>query len=348
MILLAVLLRPGDDPVEAPVDPPPDVLLSRVPQEPDAARRSAHDGDGRALAGLQVIADPAGGGYLGVHFFPTGTGPADFAVALVHSPDLMTWGHVTVLDADGGNMPVLRALPDGGFLLAYEDYVEATRNNARSRIRVRHYPDRDALLHARGGAEALLPRTLSRNNEGTPSFDAVEWTGDPATSVLRLGLHYNAGSTGVDRQGRGTLRGFSRWTAAPDVGIAGRLRALGFHGSHGKRTNVTIGGRPLVLREAQRRRGDMGSWGLVLEDPGAGTLRPLTVRDGSSVVSSIGVSEATILPSPDGLGRTLFVTTYRFAPDPLGPMIYRVRLAETPQGLCRRGLAEWVGCGALR
>jgi len=346
VVALAALLRPTDDPAPVTADPPADVLLSRVPQEPDAARRSAHDGDGRPLAGLQVIVDPVGGGYLGVHFFPTGSGPADFAVALVHSPDLMTWGHVAVLDRDGGNMPVLHALPDGGFLLAYEDYVEATRNNARSRIRVRHYPDRDALLHARGGAEVLLPRTLSRNNEGTPSFDAVAWTGDPTTSTLRLGLHYNAGSTGVDRRARGTLRGFARWTATPDPVVTARLRALGFAASHGKRTHLTIAGRPLTVHEAQRRRGDMAGWGLVLEDRAAGTWRTLAVQDGTTPVTSIGVPEATVLPAPDGLGRMLLVATYRFAPDPVGPMLHRVRLADLPRGLCRRGLGGWVGCPA--
>lgn len=272
------------------------VVLGRGPDDAPDERRTrtgATDQLGHQLTALSVVPDPEGDGWLGVYHWPTGKGPADFAVGLATSKDLLAWKNVAQLDDDGGNMPVLRRTPDGGFLLAYEDYVRVVEQNAISRIRVRHYADRARLLTNTWSAQRELPATLSDNNEGTPSFERVDWNGSPGASTVVLRFHYNAGANGVDRQGVGTLRGFRDWTARRDRSLDALLTDAGFPASHGRRSTFVLDGRPWMLIEAQTRPGDFATWRLVLLDRGpAPRARPTTVCGadrGVPTAASIGV-----------------------------------------------------------
>jgi len=321
-------------------------VLEDVPTDPRQVRFFAHDTQDRPLSGLDVVADPAGG-YLGVYFWPHGPGPADYTVSVGHSPDLLTWTRIVDLDVDGGNMPVIVPAGPRGFLVAYEDYTELIGTNARSQLRVRWYADRDDLLRNAWSDERLLPRTVSFNNEGTPSIESVRWKGSPQASSIRIGFHYNAGTTGVDRQARGVLRGFRDWQAEPEEGADGRLDAAGFGASHGKRVRLKFGGAPLVLRELQQRAGDFSSWSLALEGLD-GAVQPLRLRSREVRFASVGVPNVKFLPDPDGPGRVLFVSAYVFGAQRLpaarlgpalladrpGPLLYLRRVGTTPGIVC--------------
>jgi hypothetical protein len=285
-------------------------------------RTGATDDRGHQLTALSVVRDPEGDGWLGVYHWPTGKGPADFAVGLATSKDLLSWRNVAELDADGGNMPVLRRTPGGGFLLAYEDYVRVVDGNAISRIRVRAYADRARLVRNTWSAEQELPATLSANNEGTPSFEGVEWDGSPGASTIALRFHFNAGARGVDRQGVGTLRGFRRWTAEPDRALDETLTAAGFPASHGRRTAFEAGGRPWMLIEAQARPRDFSSWRLVLLDRGpAPRADPVTVCGGDvPTAPSVGVPGVAVGPEDSGV---LFLSAFAFDGPAAGTFLAR-------------------------
>ena len=294
-------------------------VVALVPRdEPGDERRTrthATDQLGHQLTALSVVPDPEGDGWLGVYHWPTGKGPADFAVGLATSKDLLRWENVAQLDADGGNMPVLHRTPDGGFLLAYEDYLRVVEGNAISRIRVRAYADRARLLTNTWSTQRTLPATLSDNNEGTPSFDLVDWNGSAAASTIRLRFHFNAGATGVDRQGVGTLRGFRDWTAERDRALDRTLTAAGFPASHGRRTTFTAGGRPWMLIEAQERPADFATWRLVLLDRGpAPRADPVAVCGGVGVptAGSVGVPAVALPPGGADGPAALFLSAFVF------------------------------------
>lgn len=302
--------------------PSPRALLEAVPRDPLHVRYGAKDSGRRQLAGLDVVADPIGVGYLGVYFWPHGPGATDYTVSVGASTDLINWRRITDLDVDGGNMPTIRSLPGGGFLVAYEDYTALERGSGKSQIRVRYYPGREQLLRNRWATEQLLPRTLSPTNEGTPSIEGIAWSGRPETSVLRIGFHYNAGARGVDRQAEGYLRGFRDWRATSDAATGRRLRQAGFLASHGKRSHLELAGGRWDVVEAQRLPGSFGAWSLALEDLTTGTTEGLTLNGWFGPLTSVGVPAVKVLPGPLRLGRVLFVSAYVFSGKLVGPLVY--------------------------
>ncbi|MEV4418759.1 hypothetical protein AB0L40_02145 [Patulibacter sp. NPDC049589] len=309
------------------------LLVVLLPRGSDdrRTRTSATDQHGHQLTALSVVPDPDGDGWLGVYHWPTGKGPADFAVGLATSKDLLHWDNVAELDADGGNMPVLQRTPDGGYLLAYEDYVRVVEGNAISRIRVRAYADRARLLANTWSTQRELPATLSDNNEGTPSFARVDWNGSPGASAITLRFHYNAGADGIDRQGIGTLRNFRDWTAEPDRALDETLNAAGFPASHGRRSTFRAGGRPWMLIEAQRRPHDFSSWRLVLLDRGrAPRADPVSVCGGDDDVPSapsVGVPGVEVASGGSG---TLFLSAFVFDGPAAGTFLARRPMPADP------------------
>lgn len=320
------------------------VVLAPRDEAGDERRTRTHATDqlGHQLTALSVVADPEGDGWLGVYHWPTGKGPADFAVGLATSRDLLRWENVAELDADGGNMPVLRRTPGGGFLLAYEDYLRVVEGNAISRIRVRAYANRERLLRNTWSVQRTLPATLSDNNEGTPSFDRVDWNGSAAASTIRLRFHYNAGASGVDRQGVGTLRGLRDWRAERDAALDRTLTDAGFPASHGRRTTFDAGGRPWMLIEAQERAGDFATWRLVLLDRGPSPRAdPVTVCGGDPDVpsaGSIGVPAVHVAPGDADRPGTLFVSAFAFDGPAAGTFLAR-NPVPAGQGADARGVA---------
>lgn len=324
------------------------VLLPRGGDDDRRTRTGATDHLGHQLTALSIVADPAGDGWLGVYHWPTGDGPADFAVGLATSKDLLQWRNVAELDADGGNMPVLHRTPGGGFLLAYEDYVRVEKGNAISRIRVRAYADRARLLTNTWSVQRELPATLSDNNEGTPTFETIKWNGSPEASTIRMRFHFNAGASGVDRQGVGTLRGFRRWTAERDRALDATLTSAGFPASHGRRSTFRAGGRPWMLIEVQRRPGDFSSWRLLLLDRGpAPRAEPAAVCGGDRDVPtapSLGVPGVAVHPDGSGGASTLFLSAFVFDGPTAGTFLARSPLPDDVAPDARRVADLFAQC----
>ena len=195
-------------------------LLTNVPNA-TAHRYRAMDDQGRTLDCLKII-ELAPGDYLGVYHTLR---DREFQLHLGRSTNLLHWSHRAVLDQRASQGAIWRG-PRGDFLLAYEVNVPKAVI-----IRLRHYANLEALLTARFDREMDLPRTLAPTAEGTPSFERVQLEGDLATSRIDLRIHYYR-EMKVDRAARGTLLGFTNWTArsVPEIdealygwGVAGNI-----------------------------------------------------------------------------------------------------------------------------
>jgi len=271
------------------------------------------DSVGSSADALDVIANPvAPGTYLGVYHISVGGGR--FALALGSSRDLRTWRKLGALDAGGGAMGALRALPGGGFLLAYEAQGPTQPNGKiATNVRLRYYRDGAALLAGRATEQRSLPRRLSPTNEGTPDLRNVSWRGSLARSTISLGFHWldHGPKLPVDRQARGTLDA-GRWTVTVERNIDRALSTRGFHGNHGARRQFRFpkGGKAWRIYEAQKAVNVTGSWRVFLYDVEARTLAQLRVRTprGSQ---SFANPTAAVLPSPAG-GDALVVTMFIF------------------------------------
>jgi hypothetical protein len=271
------------------------------------------DSLGSSMDALDVIANPAvPGSYLGVYHISLGRGR--FALRLASSRDLRRWSKIADLDAGGGAMGTLRALPDRGFLLAYEAQ-RATQPNGKTatNVRLRHYRDGAALLSGRATAEKTLPRRLSTTNEGTPNFRAVTWRGTLASSRIVLGFHYldHGPKLPVDRQASGVLEA-GRWSVTAEAGIDRALSQLGFHGNHGGRRQFSFpkGAKTWRVYEAQELVNVTGSWRVLLYDVSGRRLEQLRVRTPHGSRSFANPCVA-VLPSPAG-GDALVVTMFIF------------------------------------
>ncbi len=274
------------------------------------------DSLGASADALDVIENPAvRGSYLGVYHINLGRGR--FALRIASSKDLRRWSKFADLDAGGGAMGALRALPGGGFLLAYEAQRPTQPNGkVATNVRLRFYRDARALLSGRATEEKTLPRRLSPSNEGTPNFRGVTWRGSLARSRVLLGFHWldHGPKLPVDRQGLATLDA-GKWSVTKDAGVDRALSTMGFHGNHGARRELHFprGGKLWRIYEAQERVNVTGSWRVFLYDVQARRMLRLKVRTpgGSRSFANPTVS---ILPSPHPAGGSaLVVTMFVFA-----------------------------------
>jgi hypothetical protein len=272
------------------------------------------DSLGASADALDVIENPAvRGSYLGVYHINLGSGR--FALRLASSRDLRRWSKIADLDAGGGAMGALRALPGGGFLLAYEAQGPTQPNGkVATNVRLRFYRDVGALLSGRATEERSLPRRLSPTNEGTPNFRGVTWRGSLARSRVLLGFHWldHGPKLPVDRQGLATLDA-GKWSVSKDAGVDRALSTMGLHGNHGSRRQFHFprAGKLWRIYEAQERVNVTGSWRVFLYDVQARRLQRLQIRTpGGS--RSFANPTASILPSPAG-GSALVVTMFIFA-----------------------------------
>ena len=155
---------------------------------------------------LDVLANPVvPRTYLGVYHVNLGN--ERFALRLASSRRPAGWCKIADLDADGGGMGTLRALSDGGFLLAYEAQRDAAQRQDRHERQAAPLPRRGGAAGGRATAERTLPRRLSSTNEGTPNFRGVAWHGSLASSRISLDFHYldHGPKLAVDREAHGTL-----------------------------------------------------------------------------------------------------------------------------------------------
>jgi hypothetical protein len=293
----------------APAGPP------RPPRSGSAFRTT--DSLGRSADALDVIANPVqpAPSYLGIYHINLSAGR--FALCLAASRDLKTWRKIADLDPTGGSMGTIRALSDGGFLVAYEAQRQTTQDGKiASNLQLRYYRDPAALLNGQATEQKTLPRRLSRTNEGTPDLRSIAWRGSLAKSQIVLGFHYlDCGpkskpfKLAVDRQARGTLD-MDKWSVVEDAGIDRALSRLGFHGNHGARRqfHFPAGGKTWRVYEAQKAVNVTGSWRVLLFDNSARRFNVLRIQTPNRS-RSFANPTINVLPSPHPAGGRAFVVT---------------------------------------
>ena len=291
-------------------------LLTDVPAA--TARYDIRDDQGRSMDTLKVIACPSGG-YLAVYH--TGIGNGQFAVHVAVSDDLLTWTHRAELDRPA-SQPTIAALDDGGFLVA----LEGGGGGPPPFLRFAYYRSSAHLLAGHADRVFDAPHTLvppGRHAEGTPNIYAVRLAPDLDHSDIDVGFHYFRRGR-VDRQGRGTLTGFTRRQTRRERGLDAALERFGTAGNIGGRDRFVWDGRAYLLIEGQLQRGVWESWRTFLYDETAGTATPLAIRSHRGSVAFANPS-ATVLTLPSG-EPGLVVTFYVFhagaAAGEGGPLLY--------------------------
>jgi hypothetical protein len=286
-----------------------------------ACRYGARDSLGYLMDTAKVIQSPAGG-YLAVYH-------SGRVCHLGSSSDLMTWTHRAVVD-EPATQPTIAIAPDGGLVTAAE-----FNDGHGGQLRLRYWPTLGALLEGRPAREFLASRTLSACNEGTPSIRRIVFDPDVDSSTIEVGFHYHWRCR-VDRQARGTLRGFARWTAAADPALdAAVVRAAAAAGEQiggniGDRDHVRYLGGDYDLVEAQGRQGDFASWRVYLVDRSAMTAQRLEVvtHRGSTAFAN---PTATCLRDPvgrDAVMVTLFLHVEGAAAGEAGSLLYYLPVDE--------------------
>jgi len=299
------------------LDPVTTNLVSLLANVPNATthRYRATDDHGRTLDCLKIL-ELAPGDYLGVYHTLQDRG---FQLHLGRSTNLLHWSHRAVLDQRSSQGAIWHG-PRGDFLLAYEVNVPKAVI-----IRVRHYANLDAILNARFDREIDLPRTLAPTAEGTPSFERVELNGDLATSRIDLRIHYYRDMK-VDRAARGTLLGFTNWTARPDPEIDEALYGYGVKGNIGDRDHFVFDGRKFLIQEGQLKPNDWTSWRVFLLDDTNRSAVQINVRTHAGS-RSFANPAVTRLRDPAGkwcLAATLFLPSQGNARGEAGTLIYVV------------------------
>lgn len=293
---------------------PADALAAVVSGERAAAGLSygSRDDVGHSLDTLKVIDGPSGV-YLGVYHFQDRAGV--FTTAVATSTDLIRWHFRTVLGVHA-SQPTIGALSDASLVVVVEADDHGMAKRPSRWLRYWHYPSLDDLFHGRPDRTFDAPRTLGRlrgGAEGTPNIYASSPT------ELRVGFHYLARG-GVDREGIGVLTDFHRWTTQPDAELDAGLIAAGALGKHGDRDCVDVGGRQLLLVEAQESLG--ASWQIYIYDRITHRARAVPVTTPSSSTAFANPS-VTVVRGPRGrlVVTTIFLPQSGAAPTEAGELI---------------------------
>ncbi len=281
--------------------------------EPAAAEvfvAHARDDLDNSLDGLDVIAAPAGQGipgrYVGVHHTLVG---GTYVSKLATSENLTTWTHRADLDVHA-SQPTLAALPDGGFVLAFERDTPDPQYISVANLVVRHYAGWAALVAGTFDREANLPRTLAPTAEGTPSLEVMSWNG-PDASQIAIHFHYLK-NISVDRQAAGVLTNLDAagWAPRPESAINDLFIALGTRGNLGDRADLSYEGHPYSVLEAQSIRSDFGAWRWYLYDRERGEARLLALR---LPAGSYALGNPTARPLTSATGKPiLLLSGYAF------------------------------------
>ena len=247
-----------------------------------------------------------------------------FSVHLARSEDLRRWTHVTRLD-DHASQASAVALDRRGVLVAYE------KDGPNSCwLRLRYYPDREALVKGRYEHEFDVPRTLAPTAEGTPSIERIEWSPASVTpNRIDLRFHYFR-QVRVDRAAYGSLTTWKDWSSKPLTRVNAAFEDLGIEGNLGDRTRFRWGNNLYYLQEAQNFRGDWRSWGIYLCDESGIPLKKLNIRTPNGSMSFANPSASWIVDSARRrrLVVTLFLPGEGAQPGESGSALYAIDLLE--------------------
>jgi hypothetical protein len=311
--------RPVIGNVAEPVPPSPaEERLRELIENVTEARYvlRARDSSGTGMDTAKIIEDPSGG-YLAVyHSFRRGV----FSVLLASSDDLISWSRRAELGRDA-SQPYIAALPDRSYLVAWEAH-----GRGYNWLSLRRYPDRTGLLAASPARVFDAPHTQvpdRRWAEGTPNLYAAWLDQDGERSIIDVGFHYFRDGR-IDRQARGTLIDFRRWSTRREPDLDAAVLAHGVRGNIGDRDTVVLAGERFTVVEGQQVKGDFGSWRTFLypRRTGQATLLAPRTPGGSRAFANPAV---TALTGPDGrpsLVVSMFIPSEAAAPGEAGQLIY--------------------------
>ena len=255
---------------------------------------------------------PAGQGvpgrYVGVHHTLIG---GQFVLKLATSDDLTTWRHRADLDSHASQGSIA-ALPDGGFVVAFERDTPDQQYVSRSNLVVRHYASWAALAAGQFDRNLDLPRTLAETAEGTPALDVRSWNG-PDASEIAITFHYLK-NISVDRQAAGVLTNFdaSSWAPQPDAAVNNVFIGLGTRGNLGDRADLLFEGHRFAVLEAQSVKANFATWRWFVYDRDRNEARLLAWRAPSGSYA-LGNPTVRVLPGATSAQPVLLFTGYLFS-----------------------------------
>jgi hypothetical protein len=266
--------------------------LTKVPRA-SRARYFVHDDRGHTMDCLKVVQNGRHG-YLGVYHAYDGS---RYHTHLARSNDLLHWSHIVRL-ATNAHQPTLADDGDA-WVLAFE----VSRPRGGNFIRVVHYASTAKLRAANHNRSFAVPNRLPDpgSAQGTPNIVST------AGNRIKLGFHYYA--NGTDRQAKGTLRGFRRWSSKRLPRLDRRFRRLGVAGNIGDRDYFKYGGRSWGIYEGQLVNRDFSTWRIFLRNRSTGTLRRLRIRTarGSTSIANPTVTRVRLPGGKPGIVVTYFI-----------------------------------------
>jgi hypothetical protein len=259
----------------------------------------------------KIIEDPDGGYVAIYHSHIDGA----FRVSIATSTDLLDWTFEQELGVDA-SQPTLLALPDGGFVVAWEQ-------EPSNHLAFRYYGSRADLMDGMVSRSFDAPRTLSNCAEGTPNIYSVAMSPDIDHSIIDVGAHYYS-NCDRDLQQRGTLNNFESWDAEAQNELNAALMQLGVEGSIGDRDAVLYEGYLYGLIEGQFARGDWATWRPFLYDYQTGDVEQLNIvtHGGSTAFTNPTITNLRTSDGENALVVTLFVPNEGAAPGESGELIY--------------------------
>jgi hypothetical protein len=279
-----------------------------------AVRFGATDSTGAPLGTVKII--PAGprAAYVGIYHVSHG---GQFSVRVAVSHDLLHFSYVATL-ATNASQPTIARTAQGGFLAAWEK----SEAGNRSHLEFAQYGSLADLISGRSQSVFDAPRTLSGENEGTPSF----YTGPSGTVSANdalVGFHYYDTAISADRNAVGELFGVKRFVATPATALNGAFPAQ-VAGNIGGRDEIFFEGAPFTVIEAQTTPRDFGSFHIYLYDDAHNRLAALDIRTPAKS-TSFGNPKVTQIVDPRG-HRALVVSLFVFGNGAhgheAGPLIY--------------------------
>ena len=282
--------------------------LSNVP-----ARRSryfVHDDRGHSMDCLKVV-QKGRHAYFGVYHTIAGS---TYHTYLARSHDLLHWTEIATLGINAHQPALAR---DGkGWVLAYE--VTRTSGGSGNYIRIRHYRSTKALRSAHFDKSYDVPNRLpdAGSAQGTPNIIST------AGHKIRLGFHYYA--NGTDRQAKGTLGRFRRWSSRRLTRLDRKFRRLGVAGNIGDRDYFKYGGRRWAVYEGQLVNQDFSTWRIFLRNRSTGKLRRLHVHTarGSRSLANPTVTRLRLPGGRPGIVVTYFIHGSGAAQGETGELVF--------------------------
>jgi hypothetical protein len=279
--------------------------------EADAYVYNAKDSDGRSMDTAKIIEDP-NGGYLAIYHTEIG---GVFRVSIATSTDLINWMFEQELGVEA-SQPHMVALPDGGFIVAWEQ-------EPLNHLAFRYYSSRADLMDSVTSREFDVPLPPSGCAEGTPNIYSVELSPDIDHSTIDVGAHYYARCV-RDLQQRGTLRNFESWDAEAQNHLDEAVMKWGVEGNIGDRDAVLFKGYLFGLIEGQFVPDKWETWRSFLYDFQTDNAEPLNIvtHAGSTALANPTITNLRTPNGENALVVTLYIHKKGAASGEIGELIY--------------------------